>query len=54
MCNDDAKKASNLEKGRCKKMTKGEMRMMNQKQNEDDGEAKHIKRSEDPLKFNMK
>ena len=30
------------------------MRMMNQKQNEDDGEAKHIKRSEDPLKFNMK
>ena len=37
-------------KGRCKKRTRGEMRMMNQKQNE----AKNTKRSDEPLKSNMK
>ena len=44
------KKCQTGNKGCCKKRTRGEMRMMNQKQNE----AKNTKRSDEPLKSNMK
>ena len=55
MCNDDAKKVSNLEMGCCKKMTRGEMRMMNQKQKTRMMvKQKNTKRSDDLLKSNMK
>ena len=30
VCNDDAKRVTNLEMGRCKKKTRGEMKWMNQ------------------------
>ena len=35
MCNDDAKKVTNLEMGHCKKMTRGEKKWMNQKQKQE-------------------